>query len=56
VKGDYKVKDEALRALSEHVRAALEPFEHWSIRHVRREENAAADELLNEALDAAEGP
>jgi ribonuclease HI len=56
VKGEYKVKDEALRALSEEVQAALEPFEQWSIRHVRREENAAADELLNEALDAAEGP
>jgi ribonuclease HI len=56
VKGEYKVKDEALRALNEQVRAALEPFERWSIRHVRREENAAADELLNEALDAAEGP
>jgi ribonuclease HI len=56
VKGEYKVKDEALRALSEQVRAALEPFERWSINHVPREENAAADELLNEALDAAECP
>jgi ribonuclease HI len=56
VKGEYKVKDEALRALNEQVRAALEPFDRWSIKHVRREENAAADELLNEALDAADGP
>jgi ribonuclease HI len=56
VKGEYRVKDEALRALSEEVQAALERFERWSIKHVRREENAAADTLLNEALDAAEGP
>jgi ribonuclease HI len=56
VRGEYRVKDEALRALSEEVRAALEPFERWSIKHVRREENAAADKLLNEALDAAEAP
>jgi hypothetical protein len=35
------------------VRAALTGFDRWSIRHVRREANAVADQLVNEALDAA---
>lgn len=51
VKGEYKVKDAALRELHAQVKRALGPFEHWSIRHVRREHNADADRLVNEALD-----
>jgi hypothetical protein len=53
VKGEYKVKDPALRELNAKVRAALRGFEDWSIRHVRREGNADADALVNQALDAA---
>ena len=52
VKGEYKVKDPALRELHARVRQAL-VGPRWSIRHVRREENAAADALVNAALDAA---
>jgi ribonuclease HI len=52
VEGKYKVKDAALRELHAEVKRALEPFESWSIRHVRRERNAEADRLVNEALDA----
>jgi ribonuclease HI len=51
VKGDYKVKDPAMREHHAQARRALEPFERWSIRHVRREHNADADRLVNEALD-----
>jgi ribonuclease HI len=51
VEGKYKVKDAALRELHTEVKRALEPFENWSIRHVRREHNAEADRLVNEALD-----
>ncbi len=51
VKGEYKVKDASLRELHSQVRAALANFERWSIRHVRREHNAVADRLVNEALD-----
>jgi ribonuclease HI len=52
VKGEYKVKDAVLRELHAQAKRALEPFDdRWSIRHVRREENAAADRLVNEALD-----
>jgi ribonuclease HI len=51
VKGEYKVKDAALRDLHAEVRRTLRPFERWSIRHVRREQNADADRLVNDALD-----
>jgi ribonuclease HI len=51
VKGEYKVKDETLRELNARVHEALKGFESWSIRHVRREENAEADRLVNEELD-----
>ena len=53
VKGEYKVKDPGLRELHAQVRAALAGFERWSIRHVRREHNAEADRLVNEALDGS---
>jgi ribonuclease HI len=53
VNGEYKVKDSALRELHGDVRAALEGFAGWSIRHVRREANAEADRLVNEVLDGA---
>jgi ribonuclease HI len=53
VEGRYKVKDATMKELHGQVKAALAPFESWSIRHVRRESNADADRLVNQALDAA---
>jgi ribonuclease HI len=52
VRGEYRVKDAALRDLHARVREGLAGFDRWSIRHVRREENERADGLVNEALDA----
>ena len=52
VEGRYKVKDAAMKELHAEVKSALAPFERWSIRHVRRESNADADRLVNQALDA----
>jgi ribonuclease HI len=52
VTGEYRVKDAGLRPLHAQVRAALAGFDDWTIRHVRREHNAAADALVNETLDA----
>jgi ribonuclease HI len=52
VEGEYKVKDEDLRRLNAQVVKALGRFDRWSIRHVRREDNEAADRLVNAALDA----
>jgi ribonuclease HI len=53
VLGQYRVRDAALRPLHAQVMKALEGFERWSVRHVRREENAEADRLVNVALDSA---
>ena len=55
VKGEYRVKKADLQQLHDQVRAALEDFDRWSIRHVRRTENAAADALVNATLDRAAG-
>ena len=51
VKGEYKVKDAAMRELHAQVKSALRDFDRWSIRHVRREHNGEADRLVNVALD-----
>jgi ribonuclease HI len=51
VEGRYKVKDATMRELHGQVKRALDSFESWSIRHVRREQNADADRLVNAALD-----
>jgi len=51
VEGRYKVKDATMRELHAEVKRMLADFESWSIRHVRREHNAEADRLVNEALD-----
>jgi ribonuclease HI len=51
VEGRYKVKDATLRGLHGEVKRALAGFDGWTIRHVRRESNADADRLVNEALD-----
>ncbi|MGZ8649954.1 MAG: ribonuclease HI family protein [Solirubrobacteraceae bacterium] len=51
--GRYKVKHPAMRPLHLDATAALRDFERWSIRSVPREENAQADALVNQALDAA---
>ncbi len=51
--GAYKVKHPSMRPLYEEAIAALRTFDRWEIRSVPRAENARADELVNEALDAA---
>jgi ribonuclease HI len=53
VRGEYKVKDAGLKPLHAEVMQALDDFDEWSIRHVRREQNAEADRLVNEVLDGA---
>jgi ribonuclease HI len=52
IEGRYKVKDPAMKELHGRAKRALTSFGRWSIRHVRREENADADRLVNQALDA----
>jgi ribonuclease HI len=53
VQGLYKVKHEAMKPLHEQAMEALRGFQRWSIRTVPRAQNAAADALVNAALDGA---
>ena len=55
MRGEYKVKNEALRDLS--LRAARLAGAVGDVRYtsVRREQNRLADQLVNDALDAAMG-
>jgi ribonuclease HI len=50
--GAYKVKHPAMKPLHAEAMAALRGFDRWGIRSVPRAENARADELVNQALDA----
>jgi ribonuclease HI len=52
VRGEYRVKDAGLRPLHAAATEALRAFARWSIRNVPRDENAAADALVNAVLDA----
>jgi ribonuclease HI len=51
--GEYKVKHAGLKPLYLDAMRALREFDGWAVRAVRREQNARADELVNEALDEA---
>ena len=52
--GAYKVKHPAMKPLHAQAVAALGGFDRWRIRSVPRADNARADELVNEALDAGD--
>jgi ribonuclease HI len=53
ISGAYKVKHPDMRPLYLDAMDALRGFERWSVRSVPRAQNAAADALVNQALDAA---
>ncbi len=55
INGAYKVKHAGLKPLFIETMAALRQFDRWAVRNVRREANERADQLVNEALDAAAG-
>jgi ribonuclease HI len=55
MKGDYKVKNEALRELWEEANELERRFRRVRYTAVRRAHNELADRLVNEALDAATG-
>ncbi|HWI22539.1 MAG TPA: ribonuclease HI family protein [Baekduia sp.] len=52
VNGEYKVKHVDMKPLHAQAHAALKDFDRWQVRSVRREHNAGADALVNQALDA----
>lgn len=51
--GEYKVKHAGLKPLFTEAMSELRNFHKWAVRPVGREQNARADELVNEALDEA---
>ena len=53
VSGQYKVKDAGLKPLHQQACLLLSRFHEVDVKHVRREQNAAADALVNQAIDAA---
>jgi len=53
--GLYRVKNEDLRALYDQAKELCGRFDLVTIRHVGRADNARADRLCNEALDAEQG-
>jgi dinuclear metal center YbgI/SA1388 family protein len=54
VNGQYKVKDAGLKPLHQQACLLLSKFHEVDVKHVRREQNAAADALVNQAIDASE--
>jgi ribonuclease HI len=53
VNGRYRVKHPDMIPLHRRALEALDGFDAWSLRPVPRRENAEADALVNQALDAA---
>jgi len=53
MRGEYRVKNEALRALSLEAAQLAKEIGDVEYRHVKRAHNELADRLVNEALDAA---
>ena len=51
IKGEYQVKNEAIRLLYDSARRWITLIPHFSISHVRRENNKEADSLANGAMD-----
>lgn len=50
--GKYKVKNEGMKPLHAEASALLRRIPRYSVQHVYRTDNAVADALVNEALDA----
>jgi phosphoribosylglycinamide formyltransferase-1 len=52
INGLYRVKSEQIRPLYQEAVGLLEKFKSWKARHIRREKNEQADNLVNQALDS----
>lgn len=54
MRGQYKVKNPALKELFDRAQAMVRRLEKFSIEHVLRESNKDADRLVNQVLDSRE--
>jgi ribonuclease HI len=53
MRGEYRIKNEALRHLADEAEELAGQLRKVGYRAVRREHNALADDLVNQALDRA---
>ena len=53
LQGVYKVKNSGIKEQFERIAPLRAEYPPITFVHVRREQNARADELVNEAIDAA---
>jgi ribonuclease HI len=53
MRGEYRIKNEALRHLADEAEELAGQLRRVGYRAVRREHNALADDLVNQALDQA---
>jgi ribonuclease HI len=53
MRGEYRVKNEALRALHHEASGLADAMKRVTYTAVRRDQNELADRLVNEALDSA---
>jgi ribonuclease HI len=53
VTGEWKIKNDTLRQLAARAEALFRRFEKRSLTYVPRAQNAAADKLANQGMDAA---
>lgn len=54
LRGEYKVKSDHLYSLYAEVLNAFHGISNWTIKHISRAENTAADTVVNIVLDIAE--
>jgi ribonuclease HI len=52
MRGQYKVKNPALKELFDRAQAMVRRLDQFAIEHVRREANRAADRMVNQVLDS----
>jgi ribonuclease HI len=52
MRGQYRVKNPALREFYDRAQALARKLQQFSIEHVLRERNRAADRLVNQVLDS----
>jgi len=51
LKGGYRVKNPNIKPLFEQALHLLSGFKKFEIKHIKREENKAADKLVNKAIN-----
>jgi ribonuclease HI len=50
INGEYKVKNERMQKLHHKAISLFSKFNSWSLTHIRREKNSAADKLSKDGM------